>query len=237
MLIFPELELIDISKDRVKGAALGAQVEMRLLKPLKRKEQVLIFLNRRGYAPVVTCSNCGWVSTCPHCSTFAVYHKTTGNLTCHYCGWTTPLPRHCPKCGSVEIVPLGYGTPESRKEEIKELWPDANVMRLDQDSTRRKRKRSGSTGKRPQGKVDILLGTQIVAKGHDFKKVSLVVILNSDPVLLSPGLLGARKKDFFRTDASFRQSRKGRRYLERVLLQTQYTQRSSFPPFKPAELQ
>lgn len=217
----PELELIDISKDRVKGAALCAQVRDEITKTLERKEQVLIFLNRRGYAPVVTCNSCGWVSTCPHCSTFAVYHKTTGNLTCHYCGWTTPLPRHCPKCGSVEIVPLGRGT-QRVEEEIKELWPEANVMRLDQDSTRRKGSAQEVLEKVYQGKVDILLGTQIVAKGHDFKKVSLVVILNSDPVLLSPDFRARERLFSVLMQVS---GRAGRGEIPgKVLLQTQYTQ-------------
>lgn len=217
----PELELIDVSKDRVKGAALCAQVKDEITKTLERKEQVLIFLNRRGYAPVVTCNSCGWVSTCPHCSTFAVYHKTTGNLTCHYCGWTTPLPRHCPKCGSVEIVPLGRGT-QRVEEEIKELWPEAKVMRLDQDSTRRKGSAQEVLESVHQGRVDILLGTQIVAKGHDFKKVSLVVILNSDPVLLSPDFRARERLFSVLMQVS---GRAGRGEIPgRVLLQTQYTQ-------------
>lgn len=215
----PTLELVNTSKDRIKGYALSGQVREEITKVLERKEQVLIFLNRRGYAPVVSCNSCGWVSTCPHCSTFAVFHKTTGNLTCHYCGWTTPLPRHCPKCGSVELVPLGRGT-QRIEEEIKELWPEVNVMRLDQDTTRRKGSAQKLLESVHQGEVDILLGTQIVAKGHDFKKVALVVILNSDPILMSPDFRAREKLFSVLMQVS---GRAGRGEIPgKVLLQTAY---------------
>ena len=133
---------------------------------------------------MVECKNCGWQSTCPHCSTYAVFHKTTGRLTCHYCGWSTPLPKTCPKCGSYELLPIGRGT-QRAEEELETRWPEARVSRLDQDSARQRGSASKVLDAVHNGDVDILIGTQIVAKGHDFKNVGLVVVLNTDPQLFS----------------------------------------------------
>ncbi len=214
----PELALIDLGKNKeVNG--LTEEARKAITETLARKEQVLVFLNRRGYAPVVTCNGCGWTSNCPHCAAYAVYHKTTGRLTCHLCGWSVPLPTHCPKCGSAELMPIGKGT-QKIEEEILRLWPDANVARMDQDTTRRKGSAERMISQVHSGEVDILLGTQMIAKGHDFKKVSLVVILNSDAQLLSPDFRARERLFSVLLQVS---GRSGRADVPgRVLLQTRY---------------
>jgi primosomal protein N' (replication factor Y) len=182
----PSLEIVNTKLDRpVEG--ISSQVREEVEAVLERHEQAILFLNRRGYAPVVACPNCGWKSTCPHCSAFAVFHKTNGKLCCHHCGWTAPVPSACPNCGSVDLQPVGRGT-QRVEEEIENSWPAAKILRLDQDSTRRKGSAAEAFEKIHRGEADLILGTQMVAKGHDFQKVSLVVILNSDSQLLSPDL-------------------------------------------------
>ncbi len=221
----PSLEVIDTTKSKATNG-LTQEVRDAITETLNRKEQILVFLNRRGYAPVVTCNGCGWEATCPHCSTFAVFHKTTGRLTCHYCGWSMPIPKSCPKCGSVELMPTGRGT-QRVEEEIQRLWPNAVMARMDQDSTRKKGSAEEMISQVHAGQTDILLGTQIIAKGHDFKRVSLVVILNSDYQLMS-GDFRARERLF--SVLLQVSGRSGRADIPgRVLLQTKY---ASDPLFK-----
>ena len=179
----PALSLVDIRKDKPVDGLCKQTVE-EINQTIESGRQVIVFLNRRGFAPVVECRNCGWESTCPHCSTFAVFHKTTGRLTCHCCGWSLPLPKTCPKCGSYELMPIGRGT-QRVEEEFESRWPQARILRLDQDSARLKGSAEEVLSSVHRGEVDILIGTQIVAKGHDFKNVGLVVVLNTDPQLLS----------------------------------------------------
>jgi primosomal protein N' (replication factor Y) len=182
----PSLEIVNTKLDRpVEG--ISSRVREEIEAALDRREQAILFLNRRGYAPVVACPSCGWKSTCPHCSAFSVFHKTNGKLCCHHCGWTAPVPSACPNCGSVDLQPVGRGT-QRIEEEIENSWPSAKILRLDQDSTRRKGSAAEAFEKIHRGEADLILGTQMVAKGHDFQKVSLVVILNSDSQLLSPDL-------------------------------------------------
>ena len=151
---------------------------------LEKKQQVIIFLNRRGYAPVLTCPTCGWLSKCPHCSTYAVYHKYNGRLVCHHCGWSSPVYKCCPDCGNVDLIPMGAGT-QRIEETLGQLWPQARVLRIDRDSTQRKNAAKEAFEAVHAGEVDILVGTQMVAKGHDFQRVSLVVVLNIDAQLVS----------------------------------------------------
>ncbi len=214
----PQLELIDLRRSKESGG-LSAETKKAITETLEKKEQVLIFLNRRGYAPVVMCNSCGWTSTCPHCSAYAVFHKTTGNLCCHYCGWTKPLPRTCPKCGSLELHAVGKGT-QRIEEEISALWPNANLARMDQDSTRRKGSAEKVIEDVHSGNVDILVGTQMIAKGHDFKKVSLVAILNSDAQLLSSDFRARERLFSVLMQVSGRSGRAD--VAGKVLLQTLY---------------
>jgi len=163
-------------------------------------EQSLVFLNRRGYAPVLQCGSCDWKSACPHCSAYRVFHKIDRSLRCHHCGFAEPVPRACPQCGNLDIAPVGRGT-ERLQEHLAELLadlrrpgsqtPDAPlgspvlVARLDADSTRRAGSLQSQLAQVHSGEVDVLVGTQMVAKGHDFRRITLVAAINADNALFS----------------------------------------------------
>jgi len=146
---------------------------------LGRGEQVMLFQNRRGFAPYVECSECGWTARCPHCNVTLTYHKGGGKLVCHYCGYTAPVPVKCPSCKVTDVVPRGFGT-EKVEEEIARLFPAARVARLDRDSVTSERAFNAIIADFEARKTDILVGTQMITKGFDFGGVSLVGILNAD---------------------------------------------------------
>lgn len=181
--VLPTVRLIDMEKDRGKDgltAALVAALKLRL----ERGEQSLLFLNRRGYAPVISCDACGWISNCTRCTSFMVLHKPEHRLRCHHCSLELRIPRHCPTCGNVDLQPLGRGT-QRVEEGLQLLFPQARILRIDADSTRLKGSAQAAFDTVHRGEVDILIGTQMVAKGHDFKKLTLVGILNPDTALFS----------------------------------------------------
>jgi primosomal protein N' (replication factor Y) (superfamily II helicase) len=157
-----------------------------------RGEQSLIFLNRRGYAPVLACHDCGWKSECPHCSAFRVFHKIDRSLRCHHCGFAERVPRACPSCGNIDIAPVGRGT-ERLEEHLAELLaglkrPDGGavrITRIDADSTRLKGSLQAQLASVHAGEVDVLVGTQMIAKGHDFRHITLVAAINPDGALFS----------------------------------------------------
>ncbi|MBH2018871.1 MAG: primosomal protein N' [Burkholderiales bacterium] len=157
-----------------------------------RGEQSMIFLNRRGYAPVLACLDCDWKSDCPHCSAYRVFHKIDRTLRCHHCGFTERVPRACPKCGNIDIAPVGRGT-ERLEEHLAELLagvtrPDGSpvrIARIDADSTRLKGSLESQLASVHAGEVDVLVGTQMIAKGHDFRHITLVAAVNPDGALFS----------------------------------------------------
>jgi primosomal protein N' (replication factor Y) len=157
-----------------------------------RGEQSMVFLNRRGYAPVLHCTECGWKSECPHCSAFRVFHKIDRTLRCHHCGFTERVPRACPTCGNLDISPLGRGT-ERLEEHLAELLADVRrpggepvrVARIDADTTRLKGTLQNQLAAVHAGDVDVLVGTQMIAKGHDFRRITLVAAVNPDGALFS----------------------------------------------------
>jgi len=157
-----------------------------------RGEQSMVFLNRRGYAPVLACGDCGWKSECPHCSAFRVFHKIDRTLRCHHCGFTERVPRACPACGNPDIAPVGRGT-ERLEEHLGELFaavqrPDGSpvrIARIDADSTRKQGALAQQLAEVHSGEVDILVGTQMIAKGHDFRRITLVAAVNPDGALFS----------------------------------------------------
>ncbi|HEY9279165.1 MAG TPA: primosomal protein N' [Eoetvoesiella sp.] len=154
---------------------------------LKRGEQSLIFLNRRGYAPVLNCSSCGWVSQCPRCTAYTVLHRGGARrnyLQCHHCGYQAPVPRSCPDCGDQDLRPMGRGT-QRVEEHLAEIFPQARIARIDADSTRLKGSAAALFAKVHAGEVDLLVGTQMVAKGHDFANLGLVGVLNADAMLFA----------------------------------------------------
>jgi primosomal protein N' (replication factor Y) (superfamily II helicase) len=151
---------------------------------LARGEQSLLLLNRRGYAPVLHCGACGWKSGCPHCSAWRVFHKADRTLRCHHCGFGERVPRACPDCGNLDIAPIGRGT-EKLQEQLAQALPQARVGRIDADTTRGAGLLEQQLAAVHAGEVDILVGTQMVAKGHDFRRVTLVAAVNPDGALYS----------------------------------------------------
>ena len=151
---------------------------------IARREPVLIFHNRRGYAPVLACGACGWLSACPRCSVNAVFHKADRHLHCHHCGWHQRVPRACPACGNADLSAIGRGT-QRVEESLQALFPTARIARIDRDSTRRKGAAASLLDAVHVGDLDILVGTQMLAKGHDFRNVTLVGVLDADSALYS----------------------------------------------------
>jgi primosomal protein N' (replication factor Y) len=191
----PRVRAIDMRlQPRVSAAAgaAGAQAATTLAPPLleavreriARGEQSLLLLNRRGYAPVLHCSACGWKSGCPHCSAWRVFHKVDRTLRCHHCGFTERVLRACPDCGNLDIAPLGRGT-EKLEEQLAAVLPGARIARIDADSTRGVGELARRLAEVHEGDVDVLVGTQILAKGHDFRRVTLVAAVDPDGALYS----------------------------------------------------
>jgi primosomal protein N' (replication factor Y) len=181
--VLPAVRLIDMERDKPTDG-LTSTLAAALRQRLARGEQSLLFLNRRGYAPVLSCDACGWVSNCTRCTSFMVLHKPEHRLRCHHCSLELRIPKHCPTCGNVDLQPLGRGT-QRVEEGLQQLFPEARILRIDADSTRRKGSAQAAFESVHRGEVDILIGTQMVAKGHDFKNLTLVGVLNPDTALFS----------------------------------------------------
>ena len=185
----PQVRLVDMSRlPKTPGGGvanvLSAPLVAALQERLERGEQSLVFLNRRGYAPVLHCTECGWKSGCPHCSAWRVFHKLDRSLRCHHCGLAERVPRACPECGNLDISPIGRGT-ERLEEQLAALLPQARIARIDADSTRTKGSLEAQLNAVHAGEVDVLVGTQMIAKGHDFRRVTLVAAVNPDAALFS----------------------------------------------------
>jgi primosomal protein N' (replication factor Y) len=187
----PKVRLVDMNH-QPKHCTIAPPLIEAIAQRITRGEQSLIFLNRRGYAPVLACHDCGWKSECPHCSAFRVFHKLDRTLRCHHCGFTERVPRACPGCGNIDIAPLGKGT-ERLEEHIAELLtgvtrPDGSplgIARIDADTTRLKGALESQLASVHAREVDVLVGTQMIAKGHDFRHITLVAAINPDGALFS----------------------------------------------------
>ncbi len=179
----PRVGLIDMEVNKAPDG-LSPPLVTALRARLERGEQSLLFLNRRGYAPVMHCDACGWISNCRRCTAFMVLHKPERRLRCHHCSLELRIPQSCPTCGNVDLQPLGRGT-QRVEEHLQVLFPEARVLRIDADSTRRKGSAQAAFDAVHRGEVDILLGTQMVAKGHDFQRLTLVGVINPDTALFS----------------------------------------------------
>ena len=185
----PQVRLVDMSRlPKAPGGeasnVLSAPLVAALQERLARGEQSLVFLNRRGYAPVLHCADCGWKSGCPHCSAWRVFHKLDRSLRCHHCGLAERVPRACPECGNLDISAIGRGT-ERLEEQLAALLPQARISRIDADSTRAKGALEERLNAVHAGEVDVLVGTQMIAKGHDFRRITLVAAVNPDTALFS----------------------------------------------------
>ncbi|OXC79555.1 Helicase PriA essential for oriC/DnaA-independent DNA replication [Caballeronia sordidicola] len=227
--VLPSVRLIDLEEERQRGRAsvegLSGPLIAAMKTRLERGEQSLVFLNRRGYAPILSCDACGWVAGCPRCSAYVVLHKPERTLRCHHCGWESRIPKSCPDCGNVDIAPMGRGT-QRVEETLATAVPGARVLRIDADSTRRKGSAQALFSDVHAGEVDILVGTQMIAKGHDFQRVTLVGVLNADTALFS--------HDFRASERLFAQlmqvsGRAGRAGLPgEVMIQTRYARHALY---------
>lgn len=187
----PRVRRVDMSR-QPRGTLISPPLLSAISERAARGEQTLLLLNRRGYAPVLHCADCGWKSECPYCSAYRVFHKIDRTLRCHHCGFTERVPRACPSCGNVDIGTIGRGT-EQLEEQMGQLLgpvtrPDGTpirVARIDADSTRGKGTLESQLAQVHAGEVDVLVGTQMIAKGHDFRRVTLVAAINPDSALFS----------------------------------------------------
>ena len=219
-LQMPEIIPVDIKelhrKKRMNGPFSPLLLQY-VREALERKEQVILFQNRRGFAPMIECNTCGWVPKCKNCDVSLTYHKGLDRLTCHYCGYTSPLPRACPACEGTDLRNRGFGT-EKIEDDVKALFPEARVARMDLDTTRTRAAYERIISGFEQGKTDILIGTQMVSKGLDFDHVSVVGILNADTMLNYPDFRAYERAFQLMAQVAGRAGRKNSR--GRVILQT-----------------
>ncbi len=182
----PEIHIVDMEKEMKKrNMILSELLQKKIKEKLTRHEQIILLLNRRGYSTFITCSNCGFVYKCPNCDISLTYHKTSNNLQCHYCGYLIKKSETCPKCEQTSLNYYGLGT-EKLEQVLKELYPDSRVIRMDQDVTGKKGMHEKIINSFKNEEYDILVGTQMVSKGLDFPKVSLVGVINADTSLNIP---------------------------------------------------
>lgn len=219
-MALPRVEVVDI-KDMRRRKMMKGPFSPRLLEAIQdtldNNRQVILFQNRRGFVPVVECQDCGWIPKCEHCDVSLTMHKNTNMMTCHYCGYTYAIPKVCPKCGGKDLRGRGYGT-EKIEDQIMELFPEARVARMDLDTTRTKNAYARIIEDFAYGKTNVLIGTQMITKGLDFDRVSLVGILDADSMLNYPDFRAYEHAFMMFSQVSGRAGRKGKEGL--VILQT-----------------
>ena len=216
----PEIQVVDVKDLRHRKMMSGPfspQLLAAVREALKNGQQAILFQNRRGFAPMVECKVCGWVPKCKNCDVSLTLHKSINLLTCHYCGYTYPVPAECPNCGSTEIMGRGFGT-EKIEDQIAEIFPEAKIARMDLDTTRTRNAYERLIADFSEGRTNLLIGTQMVSKGLDFDKVSVVGILNADSMLNYPDFRAYEHAFMLMAQVSGRAGRKGKRGL--VILQT-----------------
>jgi primosomal protein N' (replication factor Y) (superfamily II helicase) len=216
----PTFELVDTRREREKknmhshfSALLLKEIEQRL----NLNEQVILFQNRRGYAPYINCNDCAWIPKCKHCAVSLSYHKFNSELRCHYCGYTERMPTSCLACGSSVLKTVGFGT-EKIEDELKLLLPQANIQRMDLDTTKQKNSYQQIISDFENGRTNILVGTQMVTKGLDFENVSLVGIINADSIIHYPDFRAHERAFQMFVQVSGRAGRKGKK--GKVVVQT-----------------
>jgi primosomal protein N' (replication factor Y) len=222
----PEIVVSDYAKwwrrHKVK-AHMTPDLQNAIQKNLEEGKQVILFQNRRGFSPYLQCFECGHIPICPHCDVRLTYHKRVNNLVCHYCGFTKRNKERCEECGTAELKPMGFGT-EKIEEELGKLFPQARIARFDQDATRRKNSHEQIIGKFDQGEIDILVGTQMVTKGLDFKNVTLVGVLNADNLFSFPDFRSHERSMQLLMQVAGRAGRHGND--GKVIIQTSQTEHS-----------
>lgn len=216
----PEIQVVDVKDLRHRKMMTGAyspQLLAAIREALSHGEQAILFQNRRGFAPMVECKVCGWVPKCKNCDVSLTLHKNINLLTCHYCGYTYPVPVECPNCGSTELMGRGLGT-ERIEDQLMDIFPEARIARMDLDTTRTRNAYERLIDDFSSGKTNLLIGTQMISKGLDFDKVSVVGILNADSMLNYPDFRAYEHAFMMMAQVSGRAGRKGKR--GKVILQT-----------------
>jgi primosomal protein N' (replication factor Y) len=214
----PRIECIPVNASRAQSG-LSPRLLESIAERLRRREQSLVFINRRGYAPVLMCHSCGWLSGCHRCSAQLVLHMPARELHCHHCGHQERVPGGCPSCGNQDLSPIGQGT-QRIEDALVGHFPQARVLRIDRDSTRRKNSWGEMRERIRAREVDILVGTQILAKGHDFPHLALVGVLNADSMLYSADFRASERLYALLTQVA---GRAGRGDSEgEVLIQTEF---------------
>ncbi len=216
----PEIQVVDI-KDlqhrKMMNGPFSPLLLSKVREALERGEQAILFQNRRGYAPMIECKQCGWVPHCQHCDVSLTLHRNLNQLTCHYCGHTYQVPTECPNCGCTQLQTRGYGT-EKIEAEVRDIFPEARIARMDLDTTRSRQAYERIINDFSAGRTNLLIGTQMISKGLDFDKVSVVGILNADTMLNYPDFRAYEQAFMMMAQVSGRAGRKGKRGL--VILQT-----------------
>lgn len=216
----PEIQVVDI-KDlqhrKMMNGPFSPLLLSKVREALERGEQAILFQNRRGYAPMIECKQCGWVPHCQHCDVSLTLHRNLNQLTCHYCGHTYQVPTECPNCGCTQLQTRGYGT-EKIEAEVHEIFPEARIARMDLDTTRSRQAYERIINDFSAGRTNLLIGTQMISKGLDFDRVSVVGILNADTMLNYPDFRAYEQAFMMIAQVSGRAGRKGKRGL--VILQT-----------------
>ena len=216
----PEIQVVDtadLQRRKMMAGPFSPLLLARVREALEHGEQAILFQNRRGFAPVVECHQCGWVPTCQHCDVSLTYHRQMNQLTCHYCGYTYRVPTECPCCGSTDLRTRGFGT-EKIEEQVREVFPEARISRMDLDTTRTRNAYERIISDFSARRTNILIGTQMVSKGLDFDHVSVVGILNADAMLNQPDFRAYEHAYMMMSQVSGRAGRKNKRGL--VILQT-----------------
>ena len=216
----PEIQVVDIAdlqRRKMMAGPFSPLLLNKVREALEHGEQVILFQNRRGFAPLIECRQCGWVPTCQHCDVSLTLHRQLNQLTCHYCGYTYKVPTECPCCGSTDLRSRGYGT-EKIEEQVREVFPEARIARMDLDTTRTRNAYDRIINDFAAGRTNILIGTQMISKGLDFDNVSVVGIVNADAMLNYPDFRAYEHSFMMMAQVSGRAGRKNRRGL--VILQT-----------------
>lgn len=215
----PQMQLINLNHDKANYAGISSPAIEALNTCLEQNEIALVYINRRGYAPIISCYECGWISHCPYCTSKMVYHQQNQMTKCHHCGYQTKVPTACPTCNNQYLHTIGHGT--QKVEEFLQLtYPDKKILRIDRDTTTTKKAWDEIYSQINEGKVDILLGTQMLAKGHNFKNLTLVIGLNIDNGLYNPDFRASEETFANLMQVSGRAGRAEKKGI--VLLQTNY---------------
>jgi len=236
----PTVKTVDLKQDPA-DQGFSKKVLDEIANRLARREQSLIFINRRGYAPVLACEACGWTAGCGRCTARMVLHSADRRLRCHHCGAESQIPRACPTCGNVDLKAMGRGT-QRVEETLAARFPDARIVRIDRDSARRREELSRTLEGIRRGEGDILVGTQLLAKGHDFPALTLVGVLNADSALVSTDYRAPERLFAVLAQVAGRAGRRER--PGEVLIQTRYPghplfaalERHDFAGFAAAQL-